>query len=108
MAQTTFTPAAERWIPLASLTALGRRMAPRWLFAALVVTATAVGFLALEISEQGLADARDARVAANEVLQSRADAAALALDRLRIRTADLRITLADQADQLASTEGFLK
>lgn len=111
MAQPTISPAADRWTPASPLAAVRRvvaRLRPRWMFAILVVVATAVGMLALEISEQDLIAARDARVASNLALEARLQAEQAANDRLRIRTADLRLVLAQQADRLASTEGFLK
>ncbi|MDN3496800.1 hypothetical protein QL996_12740 [Planococcus sp. APC 4015] len=111
MAQPTITSSAPRWNPTAPLSAMrgvGALLRPRWMFASLVVVATAVGMLALEISEQDLAAARDARIASNAVLDTRLQAAQAANDRLRIRTADLRLVLAAQGERLASTEGFLK
>jgi hypothetical protein len=113
MAHTTISPPSKSWSPAALLSAVRTRrilraLRPPWMLAVLLVTGTAVGVLALEVAELDLVRERDAQLATNEVLRDSAQTARQANAQTRIRTADLRLVLAEQADALSSTEGFLK
>lgn len=115
MADSTFSPSSRAWIPNAPLSIAGtglrrvtRALRPPWMLAALLVTGATVGVLALEVGEIDLEQQRNAVVTSNEMKSDSVRSAEAANARARIRTADLRLALAAQADQLSSTEGFLK
>ncbi|GAA1858137.1 hypothetical protein ACFQZV_02040 [Microbacterium koreense] len=112
MVQTTFdtlTRTRPAWRPTSRVaTAIRTAAHPRRLLVALILTATAVGVLALQIAEDDLLAERTAVQTVNTTVESRLVTEQSVYARERLREADLRAMIAEQRPLFASTEGFLK
>ena len=112
MVQTTYdtlSPTRPAWRPSPrAMTAIRAAAHPRRLLVALILTATAVGVLAVQIAEDDLLAERNAVQTTNTTIESRLVTEQSVYARERLREADLRAMVAEQRPLFASTEGFLK